>query len=136
MGDSSPFSTTHPFTFTLCTSKLDWLLNCLYSELKAFPSQAHWFCPRRYTEDPVDYDNPDEAEEDASPELKHKLIQDAKRRHEVAYKYSLVLGLAPEVSGRLLEDYTSRLNELLTVCDKCIHNWHMGRKAHLKELSE
>ena len=108
----------------------------LYSELKSFPAKAHWFCPRRHDEDQSDYDNPDEAEEDMSPETKHELIQDAKKRHAVAYKYSLILGLDPEISGHLLDDYTRRLNRLLMTCDKCVHNWHMGRKAYLKELAE
>lgn len=71
-----------------------------------------------------------------SLETKQELIRDAKRRHEVAYKYSLILGLAPEISGSMLEDYTARLNMLLTTCDKCVHNWHMGRRPHLKELAE
>ena len=70
------------------------------------------------------------------PETKYKLIQDAKRRHEVAYKYSLILGLSADVSGQLLEEYTTRLNALLTTCDKCVHGWHMGRKLYLKELAE
>jgi senataxin len=108
----------------------------LYSELKSFPANAHWFCPRRHDEDQSDYDHPDEAEEDISPETKHELIQDAKRRHGVAYKYSLILGLDPGISGHLLDDYTRRLNKLLRTCDKCVHNWHMGRKAYLKELAE
>jgi senataxin len=108
----------------------------LHSELKSFPPEAHWFCPKRYDDDQVDYDNLDEAEEDMSPETKRELVQDAKRRHEVAYKYSLIFGLSPEISGRLLESYTQRLNKLLTTCDKCVHNWHMGRKAYLKELAE
>ena len=110
------------------------ILHC--RELKGFPRDSHWFCPRRNNDDPVDYDNPDEAEEDMSPETKQELIQDAKRRHQVAYKYSLILGLGQEISGHLLEDYTLRLNKLLTTCDKCVHNWHMGRKPYLKELAE
>src|ERR1700753_1700938 len=96
-------------------------LHGLYGELRSFPPEAHWFCPRRNDDDQVDYDNPDEAEEDISPETKHELIQDAKRRHNVAYKFSLILGLAPEISGQLLQNYTRRLNRLLTKCDKCVH---------------
>jgi senataxin len=106
------------------------------SELKSFPADAHWFCPKRNDDDHIDYDNASEPEEDMSPETKLELIQDAKRRHEVAYKYSIIFGLSPEVSGVLLEDYIRRLNTLLTSCDKCVHNWHMGRKAYLKELAE
>jgi senataxin len=54
----------------------------------------------------------------------------------VAYRYSLILGLAPEVSGTLSKDYIDQLDEQLTTCDKCVHNWHMGRKPYLKELAE
>ena len=119
---------------------LSWVSSLLtssaYSELKNFSPEAHWFCPKRNDDDHIDYDNPAEPEEDMSPETKLELIEDAKYRHKVAYKYSLILGLAPEVSGVLLEDYTQRLNKLLTGCDKCVHQWHMGRKTYLKELAE
>ena len=108
----------------------------LKSEINSFSADAHWFCPKRNDEDHIDYDNPFEPEEDMSPETKLELIQDGKRRHDVAYKYSLILGLSPDISGVLLEDYTRRLNKLFTSCDKCVHNWHMGRKAYLKELAE
>ncbi|RDL37134.1 Uncharacterized protein BP5553_04567 [Venustampulla echinocandica] len=105
-------------------------------ELKSFPADAHWFCPLQADDDPIDYDHPDEPEEDISAEKKLQLINDAKRRHEVAYKLSLVLGFAPEGSKGILEEYTDGLNKLLTSCDKCVHNWHMGRKGYLKELTE
>jgi senataxin len=71
-----------------------------------------------------------------SPETKHELIHGAKRRYNVAYKYSLVFGLSREIFGREMDDYTCRLNQLLTTCDKCVYNWHMGRKAYLKEIQE
>lgn len=111
-------------------------LSGLDGELKSFPSQAHWFCPRRTDDDPTDYDQPDQADADMSVETKKELIQDSKIRHQKAYRYSVVLGLAPEVAGRALEDYIKKLDRLLTICDKCVHNWHLGRKAYLKELSE
>lgn len=111
-------------------------LHSLDGELRSFPPNAHWFCPRRHDDDAVNYDNPDEAEEEMSTETKHELIQDAKRRHTVAYKFSLILGLDREISGQLLTDYTQRLNRLFTQCDKCVRNWHRGRKAYLKELAE
>ncbi|KAH8684862.1 SEN1 N terminal-domain-containing protein [Tricladium varicosporioides] len=111
-------------------------LHGLDSELKSFPTEAHWFCPRRNDEDAVDYDQLEEAEEDMSLETKIELIEDAKHRQEVAYKFSLILGMAPEIAGRMLDDYTQGLTRLLTGCDKCVRNWHMGRKAHLKYLAE
>jgi senataxin len=69
-------------------------------------------------------------------EAKREQIQDAKIRHQKAYRYSVVLGLAPDVAGRALEDYVKKLDRLLSNCDQCVHNWHLGRKAYLKELSE
>lgn len=115
-------------------TELCWQIIC--SEIKKFPRDAHWFCPRQEDRDPADYDHPDEDEEDISAETKQKHIKDGKIRHEKAYKYAAVLGLAPEIAGRALEDYCAQLNRLLTCCDKCVHNWHLGRKAYLKELAE
>jgi senataxin len=70
-----------------------------------------------------------------SAETKQKLIKESQKRLEVAYKFSLILGFEEE-SGRLREEYIERLDKLLTTCDKCVYNWHMGRKAYLKELAE
>lgn len=71
-----------------------------------------------------------------SPDTKRELIQDAKRRHNVAYKYSIILGLAPEDTADMREPYLERMNALLETCDKCGYNWHMGRKQYVKEISE
>ena len=136
----------------------------LCSELKSFPALSHWFCPKRRDSDPIDYSHPvcairsqilihftrnilhraitdsldfkEEAEEDMSPETKHELIHDSKRRHKVAYKYSIILGLNPADTAGMTEEYTDNLTKLLVTCDKCALNWHMGRKAFIKELSE
>lgn len=109
---------------------------CNQRELESFDAKAHWFCPRRSDDDPADYDNPDDDEEDMSHETKEEIIEESKRRHDVAYRYSTIIGISPEVSGRLLTAYTTRLHKILMHCDKCVHNWHLGRKAHLKYLSE
>ncbi|TVY93187.1 putative ATP-dependent helicase [Lachnellula willkommii] len=108
-------------------------LHALRSQLKGFPAEAHWFCPKRSDDDDIDYGHPDAAEEDMSPETKQEAIQAAKERHDVAYKYSLVLGMdfTPEQ-----EDYRENLDSMLKSCDKCVYNWHMGRKAYLRKLSE
>jgi len=70
-----------------------------------------------------------------SAETKRETIQDAKRRHNVAYRYSLILGMPDELAGNLRDQYTQRLDDLLTTCDKCIHNWHLGRKPYLKDVA-
>lgn len=122
----------------ICLPIVRWIPANTYQtcrELRGFPDGAHWFCPKRNDDDPADYSNLDEDDEDMSPETKKQLIEDCKRRHELAYKHSLVFGLPPEESGDLLDNYANKLNRLLSICDKCVHNWHLGRKAYLKELS-
>lgn len=106
------------------------------SEIKSFPPNAHWFCPRRYDDDPIEYEEPDEPEEDMSAETKHELIQNGEKRHNIAYKFSIILGLDPELSRELLPAHFNRINKFLTSCDKCARNWHKGRKAYLKQLAE
>lgn len=71
-----------------------------------------------------------------SAETKKELIQDAQRRQNIAYKFSLTIGLDRDAGGTMVEGYLERLNKLLMCCDKCVHNWHIGRKAYLKELAE
>jgi senataxin len=125
------------FVFSLLKPYYVYLLTLpICSELKSFPTEAHWFCPKRRDDDQIDYAHPDEAEEEMSPDTKHELIHDAKRRHNVAYKYSIILGLAPEDTAGMRDVYVDRLNHLLENCDKCGYNWHMGRKAYVKEISE
>ncbi|KAI1005560.1 putative ATP-dependent helicase [Podosphaera aphanis] len=111
-------------------------LHRLDGALRSFPQDVHWFCPKQNDDDFVDYSNLEEAEESISPEIKAELIQASKKRHHVAYRCSLVLGLAPEQAGRMLEEYKHRLNILLSSCDKCVYNWHLGRREFIKELSE
>lgn len=108
----------------------------LLSALKSFPPNVHWFCPKQNDDDYTDYTNPSELDGDITPEQKQEMVVSSKKRHQVAYKCSLVLGLAPEQAGRMLEEYTQRLNHLLSSCDKCVYNWHLGRRVFLKELSE
>lgn len=67
---------------------------------------------------------------------KKELVEEGKQRHEVAYKYSIILALNVEVAGQPMVEFTQRLNKLLTSCSVCIANWHMGRKPYLKELQE
>ena len=71
-----------------------------------------------------------------SIEAKYKLVEDAKKRHNTAYKFSLIVGLGEDVSEGLRDTYVSNLNNALSSCDKCVRNWHMGRKAYLKDLAE
>lgn len=71
-----------------------------------------------------------------SPKAKLEIIEEGKHRHDIAYKYSIILALDQESAGTMLIYFTQRLHELLSGCATCIRNWHMGRKAYLKELQE
>lgn len=103
--------------------------------MKSFPPDAHWFCPKRRDDDAVDYNHPDESEEDMSAETKREYVADGKRRRDFSYRYSIVLGLSEEFRGEQ-DKYIANLHQHLKVCDKCVINWHMGRKGYLKELQE
>lgn len=100
---------------------------------------AHWFCPKRSDDDDVDYHNLEPAAEgspDMNPAMKLELLKDAKDRQDVAYKYTIALGLDNAGAARMLTDYTQRVDTLLSTCSDCIRNYHMGRKAYLKYLHE
>lgn len=71
-----------------------------------------------------------------SPEAKKELIEEGRQRHDIAYKYSIILAVDEQVAGDMLRSFTQRLNHMLSNCAGCIRNWHMGRKAYLKELQE
>jgi senataxin len=47
----------------------------------------------------------------------------------------MVYGLSEEEAADWQERYRKRSNELLTTCDRCVRNWHIGRKRFLKEIS-
>jgi hypothetical protein len=70
------------------------------------------------------------------PKAKRELIEEGRQRQDVAYKYSIVLGLDMSSAAAMLKDYTLRLHTLLTSCSDCIRNYHMGRKSYLKYLHE
>ncbi|KAL2069142.1 hypothetical protein VTL71DRAFT_15480 [Oculimacula yallundae] len=111
-------------------------LQALEGELKSFPADAHWFCPKRFDGDFIDYDQPNDPEEGMSQETKKELIQDYKKRYKVAYRYSQILGIDEDGAGQVREFFSAGLDRLLVQCDKCALNWHQGRKEHLKWLSE
>ncbi|RDW92450.1 hypothetical protein BP5796_01844 [Coleophoma crateriformis] len=115
-------------------------LHNIYGELKSFPSDAHWFCPKQSDFDEADYDDLETVDDVVDLTTKDKRKKDARERQNAAYKFSLIFGLdagdAGDTFQTMLDFYTQRLNELLTVCDKCVRNYHMGRKAYLKSLAE
>lgn len=105
-------------------------------KLKSFLPEAHWFCSKRSDEDYYNYEDPDYEEEDITPETKNRYIAEGRKRQDVAYRFAVVYGLASEDAEEWQQTYYNRLEELLTSCDKCVRNWHMGRRRFLKDISE
>lgn len=107
--------------------------------METFPPAAHWFCPKRSDDDYTNYDDSDEDDEDASAALKKQCIAEGAQRRDCAYRFLISLGLTPEETagtGGTVEAYFERVNALLTHCDKCVRNYHMGRKDFLKYMAE
>jgi senataxin len=122
------------------------LILYLYRQLtKSWPRGAHWFCPKRRDDDPLNYDDPDvydaEAEEEhVTSAQKAKLIDDGDERLKIAYElFELHIFEIVDMGDALVDakmDHRSRTLDLLTTCDRCVRNYHMGRKPFLKEFSE
>ncbi len=118
----------------------------LYRQLiKSWPREAHWFCPKRRDDDAINYDDPGASEAQAEEEhltstQKAKLIAEGDERLETAYKlFELHMFEMADMEDALLDarmDHRGRSQDLLTSCDRCVRNYHMGRKPFLKEFSE
>jgi senataxin len=111
----------------------------------SWPQEAHWFCPKRRDDDPLNYDDPDASEIEAEEEhvtsaQKAKLVEAGDERLKVAYKlFELHVFEMNEMQDAMLDArmyHRSRSQELLTTCDRCVRNYHMDRKPFLKEFSE
>jgi senataxin len=115
---------------------------CLRRKLKTnWPAESHWFCPKRRDDDFVNYDNAEDAdaeaeEEDLTSADKARLIREWERRQEIAYQLCIVYGLSAEEGSDWQDFHHKRLTELLSTCDRCVRNYHMGRKGFLKDVSE
>lgn len=109
----------------------DWL----HRRLRSYSPEVHWFCPRQSDDDTVDYDEADGAEEDMDVETKQRLVDEARDRQKVALHSALILGMSEDAQEAQV-DYIQRLKAQLTRCDKCVRNYHMGRKAFFKDLRE
>ncbi|KAK1837007.1 SEN1 N terminal-domain-containing protein [Podospora conica] len=106
----------------------------LWNEFKAFPPEAHLFCPKTDDDDVTNYDEPNVDEEGASRNDKAKHIEEGKARHLTAYRLSLLLALRPEEAGAWLTEWSDTVNSFLTRCDSCAIQWHKSREKFLKGL--
>lgn len=108
----------------------------LWNEFKAFPPEAHLFCPKTDDDDQTNYEEPNVDEEGASKEEKAKHIEQGIARHLTAYRLSLLLALRPEEAGAWLTQWSDTVNSFLTRCDSCATKWHRSREKFLKALEK
>lgn len=114
-------------------------LQGLAKKLLEYPKDAHWFCPKQNDDDLANYDQPDQDDDYLSSTEKKQHIQDSEQRQKCAYRFTISMGLSPEEAaavGDFLGQYTQRVGLLLSTCDKCVRNYHMGRKEFLKFMAE
>lgn len=106
---------------------------------------AHWFCPKRRDDDPLNYDDLSISDAEAEEEhitsaQKAKLIDEGDERLKIAYKlFEIHIFEMADMGDALVDaklDHRGRSQDLLTTCDRCVRNYHMGRKPFLKEFSE
>jgi len=68
------------------------------------------------------------------------LIDEGDERLKIAYKlFEIHIFEMADMGDALVDaklDHRGRSQDLLTTCDRCVRNYHMGRKPFLKEFSE
>ncbi|KAK7743638.1 DEAD-box type RNA helicase [Diatrype stigma] len=92
-------------------------------------------CPKISDDDEEDYDDLEEPGEIGVAE-KEKRIADGKKRLELLYDCSLIIGLPAGSAPVLSDEFARRSNAFLRACSACVRNWHKGRRPFLKRLSE
>ena len=106
-------------------------------KLDAYGPSAHWFCPKIDDNDSTNYDDANADDEGVPSATKITRIEEGHDRLELAYKMMLSYGLG-EVERMAIEQefirFVDRSGELLSSCDKCACNYHMGRKAFCNEI--
>jgi len=117
-------------------AQFDELMDKSWKDFAKIPAKLHPLCPKIDDDDAEDYDAPDDAPSELSSEERQQRIQDGKERVKIAYWASLVLSSPKDKSGARLVKWVERMEQYLSSCDKCVLNWHMGRKAALAEFSE
>lgn len=111
------------------------LLEKTYEELRDIPLECHMCCPKVSDDDDEDYDDLEEPGEIGIAE-KEKRVADGKKRMELLYEGSLILGLPAGSAPVLGDEFNNRSSAFLKACSTCVRNWHKGRRPFLKRLSE
>ena len=111
------------------------ILEKTYEELRDIPLECHMCCPKVSDDDEEDYDDL-ENPGDISIEDKTKRVEEGKKRLDLLYDCSLILGLPAGSAPVLSNEFSKRSNAFLRACAGCVRNWHKGRRPFLKRLSE
>ncbi|RWA06441.1 hypothetical protein EKO27_g8658 [Xylaria grammica] len=106
-----------------------------FAKLRDIADDLHLFCPRISADDDEIYEDPD-AVTGISPGEKQQRIEDGQARLDLMYNCSLILGLDLEAAGNHRLDFDSRCNAFLKTCAGCVRNWHKGRAAFLKDITQ
>lgn len=108
-----------------------------YNQLEDIPTELHLLCPKISDDDDADYDNPSDDDEDGATAVQKKQrIEDGKKRRDIAYKLSLLLGMNEESAGSWLPSWSARVSTYLTKCDSCVRLWHKSREEFLAFMRE
>lgn len=108
------------------------------SIIKAYPPDAHWFCPKIDEDDDTNYNDVDTDDGDVSSKDKSLRITEGGIRQDNVYSFIRVLGLPADSAQEIgwKDWYTQRVHSALTSCDKCVRNYHLGRARLLTKLRE
>jgi senataxin len=118
------------------TDNLEDILEKWYREFDRIPAEHHLLCPKVDDDDLENYDNDSTLPDGITAEEKSRRIKEGRRRLEIAYWNTLLFAYDKDKAGIWLIKYSQRLTSCLENCDKCVLNWHMGRKAALQRFSE
>ncbi len=108
-------------------------------ELKALPSDLHWFCPRQGADDGCyfDEDISGQADGDAAAEKRRlEKIEEATSRKALVLDALQILAFDGADAATWQLWLKERLNSLLASCDVCIRMYHRGRKELKAKLEE
>ncbi len=111
------------------------ILEKTYEELRNIPPECHMCCPKVSDDDEEDYDDL-EGPGKIGIAVKQDRVTNGKKRLDLLYDCSLILGLPADSAPVLSNEFSNRSNAFLRACASCVRNWHKGRRPFLKRLSE
>jgi senataxin len=101
-----------------------------YQEWINIPEKCHLLCPKITDDEDSDDEPPSEIDSEQTVQRE----QEARRRVDLTYDLSLLLGITEEQSSGWKEQWIERTESFLTRCDGCVLRWHMHRKKFFEKL--